>query len=1491
MEKKYLIFLLICLILLGFSNVQNADEIADIYTSGQEDMPERPYFELRIDTDRAGFERYYRLGEGYPITDYFGVASSIEIYDEQKNIEDMSLIAGLEAPNYGGIVPDEMLRQFLRPVFTRNYVGYATLTYKKFPRFRYTFTNKNFILQFINKDIYEWNQHNFDIIYPIPGFGRPNFITLNPVYEKRYLEKKNRERTHEISDVFLFQYSVVPSDNFELFGQFEWVRSQEEHVEENKSTSFDFRLEPRILIPQWMLRITTGYYRGETHYKPGGDEVTKQEYYLDFGKDFAEHWRNGLRLEYVKAENMRGNILDNDIYTDSFWIRDKLTYAILPWWDLSAGFQYEDDMELDKFDSYGLFVETEIIREGFFRSTASVQWNRYDDLDKDECLLALRFHLFRDMQTQPKKNRSSIKPSWMLNTDPDEEYVSRPPWAGNPEENSKQENIQSSGNSPEPVNNQGVQSKNTNENMDFENDISILQEDKSFKMPPFVISFGGRAGDNDVDGYVDLLAPVIGNETGVVMLNPKGSFSEHSENEQNLGLVLRKMLLDNKAIIGGNVFYDSRESTYGNHYDQLGLGIEMLTEWIDGRFNYYLPNDNGDPSVIATQESQGVEVSFTETQRSIFFHENSVKQGRVRTTTTTTTTHYYDKFERALEGYDFELGVKLPYIDKWADTRVFGGYYSYDAKYGNDLEGFKARLEIKAMPGLIFDAEWFEDKELHGSDYYVGARVRVPFEIGDIFQGKNPFVSAKDFFTRGKETMESRMTDMVVRDLDIILEESDFIEDPSKMTMEDLVEVNYLAVTLLDDITFVDGDRTEPDKNYAKGTYENPYTRIQSGVDNAFGDKYVYVDLAPEYYENIRLKDGVVLWGCGYEVYGIEAGVPPVVDGRSNGPALTMADNTQVWGMRIVNTDQGGPSINKTFLGTTYDLRRVGIYSNNKTNIKIINNNVFEANSTSVLLTSIKQNKFETVISNNTFQYNDSGIILSGKGGSGSFNTSIENNAVSNNGIGVQIITKKYASFNADISHNIINGNSVGIKVLSSTDGNLSTRILENDVSQNTGTNVELDLSTNNGDINFQIEGNDVSRSSNLLGILVDAEVKSGKGKIDAAINSNNADDNNFENMKIDLVSRNDNINIAVLDNLASNSKQDKGISVTAVVNGSERGKVSASIENNTADNNATTNIVTWLNSKNDDIDLSVLNNRASDAGAGFGLLAIAEVLDSGSGKPGSLNATISGNTINNNKLENIKMDFDTFSGDMDIMVLNNIANSSNSSLGILLLADTFSGDIDADVTGNKANSNNGHNIEINLNSAGSLEATISANITSQSAGGMGLLFNANAVGASAVNITDNTATENFNENIKVDVDSVNGPIAINVRRNTVLDGLGVGLAVEAKVTGSGKLDIFGDWNIMRNNDLGLKTKVSSGTGTVSIDFGGGVLGSTGNNSLTGSFWQDMFDFSSVPAPGFTIYAQNNYWTGGSSFSRYGTAYPSIVTITTIPELSSDPNP
>ncbi|MDP8218843.1 MAG: inverse autotransporter beta domain-containing protein, partial [Candidatus Theseobacter exili] len=136
-------------------------------------------------------------------------------------------------------------------------------------------------------------------------------------------------------------------------------------------------------------------------------------------------------------------------------------------------------------------------------------------------------------------------------------------------------------------------------------------------LPAAAVTFGGKFSSDSNLGYVDVLAPFAGNDIGFLFLDPRVSIAEGSENEQNIGLGARKLIMDEKLIIGGNVFYDSRETSNNNRFGQVGAGLEFLTEWVDARVNGYWPSD--DKETIDSYDTQQQDVSIVNYWNTSYF--------------------------------------------------------------------------------------------------------------------------------------------------------------------------------------------------------------------------------------------------------------------------------------------------------------------------------------------------------------------------------------------------------------------------------------------------------------------------------------------------------------------------------------------------------------------------------------------------------------------------------------------------------------------------------------------------------------------------------------------------------------------------------------------------------------------------------------------------------------------------------------------------------
>ncbi len=228
-----------------------------------------------------------------------------------------------------------------------------------------------------------------------------------------------------------------------------------------------------------------------------------------------------------------------------------------------------------------------------------------------------------------------------------------------------------------------------------------------------------------------------------LFLDSRYHYEDNSQFISSTGLAFRKLLPEHNVIIGFNAFWDSISSERDNNFEQLGLGAEILTKWVDARFNYYLP-ENGQVQVGSSTDRHSSHSSGT------------------GFTSTTTTTNKFVQREATLEGFNAELGVLLP-LCKWTEVRVYGGYYHYDNPFGSDFSGFKARLEARLLPGVIADLEYWDDAALMGGHWTAGVRASVPFSIYNLVTGRNPFEGISESFTPRQREFKERMGDMIER--------------------------------------------------------------------------------------------------------------------------------------------------------------------------------------------------------------------------------------------------------------------------------------------------------------------------------------------------------------------------------------------------------------------------------------------------------------------------------------------------------------------------------------------------------------------------------------------------------------------------------------------------------------------------------------------------------------------------------------------------------
>ncbi len=454
--------------------------------------------------------------------------------------------------------------------------------------------------------------------------------------------------------------------------------------------------------------------------------------------------------------------------------------------------------------------------------------------------------------------------------------------------------------------------------------VSVIDEPipERSALPPGAVTFGGRISEDLADGYVDFLIPLWRGGNDVLFFNPRVLGDDDSRERYSFGMGWRHLFAEQEIIIGANAYYDYIDSPYNNHYDQLGVGVEFLSRWVDARFNYYLPD--GEEHLV--DRSEDVDFSLS----GAYARGNTIYQDSRFTREIT------ELYEGALEGFYAEAGFLVPGLDRYAELRFFGGYYNYEGPLGADYDGWKARAELKVLPAITLDVEYYEDDKLMGGHWTGGARVTVPFEIGNIFQGRNPFEGITDAFRPRQRQFSERMSDMVIRSARVFTQ----TEERKRRTVKRSTE------TLLDNVTFVD-NKSAPGGD---GTAENPFDSIQDGVDGAQPDPDDDDDDAPpnvfvlggsNYNENVEIDFSLNLIGDGCRI-DLGTGKPVIDADGGTGISASDAEQVMIASFEILNGEVGIFASNvgafDAHCNYIHDMSLAGIYASGFNSARIYNN-------------------------------------------------------------------------------------------------------------------------------------------------------------------------------------------------------------------------------------------------------------------------------------------------------------------------------------------------------------------------------------------------------------------------------------------------------------------------------------------------------------------------------------------------------------------------
>jgi hypothetical protein len=195
--------------------------------------------------------------------------------------------------------------------------------------------------------------------------------------------------------------------------------------------------------------------------------------------------------------------------------------------------------------------------------------------------------------------------------------------------------------------------------------------------------------------------------------------------------------------VGANTFLDFANTRNDSDFWQLGVGLEAGTRYLEVRANYYVPLS--DESILDRR------VSSTSNVRTTNQSTGTVRRTTTTRTTTRTTT---ELFEETMEGFDIEAALLVPYVDRYLDMKLIGGFYDFqgDRSRASDFAGWRLGVEARPLASMVVFAHWYDRDNFYQDNWIAGVRFEIPL-------GAN----RKEGFTTRRRHLAERMFEPVRR--------------------------------------------------------------------------------------------------------------------------------------------------------------------------------------------------------------------------------------------------------------------------------------------------------------------------------------------------------------------------------------------------------------------------------------------------------------------------------------------------------------------------------------------------------------------------------------------------------------------------------------------------------------------------------------------------------------------------------------------------------
>ncbi len=818
------------------------------------------------------------------------------------------------------------------------------------------------------------------------------------------------------------------------------------------------------------------------------------------------------------------------------------------------------------------------------------------------------------------------------------------------------------------------------QSMDQRNEVGPTSPLLQFSSPS-VVGVGATLAGSESDIHIDALVPFWQSHSDyahtILFLVPRVATTEEVMTTGSLGLGVRSLRGEGSFlggsfpwIIGANVFYDFTHSTRNFDYNQFGAGIEWMSPFLDLRVNGYFP-ENTENKIDETSSTRTSTTSSTSSETSFgtpFASGHSVLQPFTTTTTTnfrrTSVTSFFEQYERALRGFDGEAGILLPDRFTLFPVRLYGGFYSFDNPYGEDLTGPKARIEARPFSFLLLDASWYQDEELLGSTWFLGARARMTIGGSSVTPGSSkPLHDTKE----GPKTVaynphasfRARLVERIPRNYQAVLTTSPFLENEARrqtsVSRFSQTDSSTGQITLASDLLFVDPSRSALG---GAGSWQNPLSTIQDGANLAIANLGSTGRIwtvwtqggVGSYKENITVAGSVHfassslrIAGGGGQAFG-GTGDGPIVEGGflfrplPSSPGSPSIAEGSVRGYEI----RGGHSA-ASFAGITFVNVRSASASRNRvdtiggTGIAVINTGGTRASG--------------TFASNGIFNTGGDAIHFDLSGSSRSNYTVADSGFQNPTGSGVRVDASDSANYGITVTRSGASGLSNSAIFLNARDNSSGSLTVSNSSLDTRGVevaasgNAEATLTVsgtrleNNPNSAFTLAASDSAR---LTADIRNNVLQDNESALSLEVTGNAVTDTSFSGNSV--TNSTDDAVVARYEGTAGQELTVSGNAISAtdgdaIVAHADGGTVEASIANNTIDT-ATSRGIVLRSSMTGTMRATVAGNGTSNTSAGGVLL--------GSADGSNMDGTVSNNIVSN-------------SGDFGVRIES--ADTSNSSV------------------------------------------------------------------------------------------------------------------------------------------------------------------------------------------------------------------------------------